>query len=301
MSHAKMHNWDDFRYFWAVANSGSYSQAAKQLKVNHSTVSRRIQTLEQSHGVKLFERTQQGYQLTQAGASIYEIVEKLHNDSLKASRVLQGQDARLEGNINITMPHDVFEFLLAKPLKEFSQQHPAISLNLMVSNGLRNMANREADIAVRITPSPPDYLIGTQVTQLQHGLYQCKNLPVTEHTPIVVWSGINEMPTWATEHFENPKLVLKIDDLFSMYQAVKAGFGIARMPCFLPDIIGDIAVQRLPILLPRSDWGVWILHHEDLRQSAKINHCKNFLKDSIIQNISYFSGENSAEVFTSGD
>lgn len=285
-----MHNWDDFRYFRAVAISGSYSQAAKDLVVNHSTVSRRIQALENSHGVKLFERTQKGYQLTQAGASIYDIVEKLHDDSQKASRILQGQDARLEGNITLTMPHDVFELILAMPLNEYYQQNPAIKFNLLVSNGLRNMANREADLAVRITPSPPDYLIGSQITTLQHGFYQRTDLAVKNHTPIVVWNGHTEMPDWAIEHFPNPEIVLKVDDLFAMYEAVKAGFGIARMPCFLPDFLNSEQVDRLPIFIPRSNWGVWVLSHEDLRNSAKINSCRAFLKETLNENIKYFDG-----------
>lgn len=285
-----MHNWDDFRFFWAVANTGSYSQAAKQLHVNHSTVSRRIMALEEYHGVKLFERNQQGYRLTEAGSSIYDIVETLQSDSQKASRILQGQDARLEGNINLTMPHDIFELLLAKPLNDFYQKHPAIKFNLLVTNGLRNMANREADLAVRVTPSPPEYLVGSRITTLQHALYQPKNLKADVYTPIVVWSGITDMPEWAIEHCKNPEIVLKVDDLFSMHQAVKAGFGVARMPCFLPDFVNDSNVEKLPIKLPRSNWGIWVLSHEDLRNSAKINSCRKFLKDTLKLYIPYFQG-----------
>lgn len=290
MDYAKMHNWDDFRYFRAVAITGSYSKAAKSLFVNHSTVSRRIQALEQAHGVKLFERTQQGYQLTQAGASIYDLVEKLHDDSQKASRVLQGQDARLEGNITLTMPHDIFELFLAKPLNVFYQENSKIKFDLLVSKGLRNMANREADLAVRITASPPDYLIGSEITTLQHGVYQHDSLVEKKITPLVVWSGTHEVPEWATKHFSHPEIVLKVDDLCAMYQAVKAGFGIARMPCFLPDSMNESEVKRLSIPMPRSNWGVWVLSHEDLRNSAKINSCRAFLKETLTKNINYFDG-----------
>lgn len=286
-----MHNWDDFRYFGAVADTGSYSQAAKLLTVNHSTVSRRIQALEQAHGVKLFERTQSGYQLTDAGLSIYDIVTNIQQETHKASRILQGQDARLEGTINLTMPNDLFMFLLAKPLKEFQQLHPGITLNLMVSKGLRNMANREADLAIRITAKPPEYLIGSQITTLQHGLYRNQALEIKDYSPIIVWGPEIIMPQWAIDHLVNPKVVLRVDDLYSMHQAVKAGFGIARMPCFVTDVVNDPDVEKMPIFVERSNWGVWVLHHVDLRNSAKISACRNFLKKTLTDNIKLFTGE----------
>lgn len=286
-----MHSWDDFRYFLAVANCGSFSEAAKQLKVNHSTVSRRIQALEAKHGVRLFDRTLNGYKMTEAGAAIYEITEQLQASTLKASRILQGQDARLEGDINLTMPHEIFDHLLAKPLHDFHQLNPNIHFNLMVSKGLRNMANMEADLAVRITATPPDYLIGTRVTKMQHGLYQARSLVIKDYTPLVVWAVEQEVPSWAFEYFDNPRVVLQVDDLHSMYQAVKAGFGIARMPCFMPDVLAERDVMRLAINLPLSDWGIWLLHHVDLRNTARINAARAFIKTALEKQLPLFRGE----------
>lgn len=292
-----MHNWDDFRYFAAVADTGSFSQAAIRLSVNHSTVSRRIHALEQAHGVRLFERTSTGYQLTEAGASIYDIALKLQEEANKASRILQGQDARLEGTINLTMPNDLFMFLMAKPLQRFYQLHPNITFNLLVSKGLRNMANREADLAIRVTATPPDYLIGTKITHLQHGLYVSKSYLQQDTTPIIVWGSEQQIPSWALQHCVNPTIVMKVDDLYAMHQAVKAGFGIARMPCFVPDIVEDPDVIRLPIRVPKSDFAVWVLHHEDLRNSAKINQCRQFIKQTLVENKGYFDGIHSEHVF----
>ncbi len=286
-----MHNWDDFRYFGAVAETGSFSQAAQSLGVNHSTVSRRIQAMEQLHGVKLFERRQTGYQLTTAGAAIYDLVVSLKQDTHKAARILQGHDARLEGTVNLTMPNDIYVFLLAKPLKEFNDQHPDITFNLMVSKDLKNMANREADLAVRVTPNPPDYLIGSLITQLQHAIYQHRDFIEMKETPIIIWGSEKELPDWALTYCDNPKIVMRVDDLFAMHQAVKAGLGIARMPCFLPDIINDPQVIKREQRLPRSNFGVWLLHHQDLRNSAKINACRQYLKKVLTDNKALFEGK----------
>lgn len=286
-----MHNWDDFRYFHAVATHGSFSAAAQELGVNHSTVSRRIQVLEEKHGVRLFERTSSGYNMTEAGAGIFDIIEEINERSYKASRVLLGQDARLEGRLNLTMPHDLFECCMAKPIKNFCQQHPNIDLRLLVRHGLRNLADREADLAVRMTPNPPDYLIGKCITLLQHGIYRSPSIDVSEATPIVCWGGEEEIPHWATEHLHNPYIALWVDDLVSMYAAVKAGIGLARMPCFYPDGVQVSCVERLRIDLPRSDWGVWVLSHVDLRQTARVNHCKAFLIKTLTECMPLFEGK----------
>ncbi|WP_199767899.1 LysR family transcriptional regulator [Ketobacter alkanivorans] len=288
-----MHNWDDFRYFLAVANCGSFSMAAKALGVNHSTVSRRIQVLEERHGVRLLDRTPTGYQMTEAGASIYDIVQTIQDNELKASRVLLGQDSRLEGNIKLTMPHDLFESCLAAPVKQFCHQHPAIELSLLVSHGLKNLANREADIAVRLTPNPPDYLVGTCITQMQHGIYAHTSQSHLKTTPIIVWGQEPELPEWALTHFHKPFIALRVDDLASMHRAVQAGFGVARMPCFFPDAVQAADVKRLPIELPRSDWGVWLLSHADLRNTARIQRCRQFLTTALTDLIPTFEGKHS--------
>ncbi len=292
-----MHSWDDFRYFRAVARHGSFSVAAKSLGVNHSTVSRRIQVLEERHGVRLFERTRSGYGLTEAGESIVELVEQIHNDSQKASRLLLGLDSRLEGKIKLTMPHDLFESCLVEPLKQFVDQNPLIQLSLSVTHGLRDLANREADLAVRFTPSPPDYLVGKCITPIQHGIYvnpdvYCRN-ELRNEAPIILWSADDDLPPWAEENFSNPRVALRVDDLASMHRAVAAGFGIARMPCFFPDSSVSKHVVRLPIVQPRSHWGVWLLSHVDLRNTARIKHLNGFLNDVLQPLKPLFLGESS--------
>lgn len=286
-----MHNWDDLRYFLRVVETGSYSQAAKQLGVNHSTVSRRIQALEAAHGVRLLERTQSGYQMTDAGASILEICQQVEQANIRASRVMLGQDARLAGEINLTMPHELFDHVLAKPLQKFSQLHPEIYFNLQVSRGLRNIANREADLAVRFTATPPELLVGNCITTMQHGFYKHKDLQITGTVPLVVWERDSSLPHWATEHFDAAEIVLRVDDLNSMYEAVKAGFGLARMPCFMPDVLDESEVERLPIKLPRSNWGIWILNHVDLRNTARIRECRRFIQQELETFIPLFAGE----------
>jgi DNA-binding transcriptional LysR family regulator len=286
-----MTNWDDIRYFLAVARCGNVSGAAKALSVNHSTVSRRIQALEESHGVRLFERLPSGYEMNEAGSSIYELALELEDKNQQVNRQLFGQDKRLQGEINLTMPHDVFDYCLAESLAEFKRTHPDILLNLFVSKGIKNLAAREADVAIRLSPEPPEYLIGKQVAQLQHGIYGKTNQQNTRS--IICWSGENELPNWAREHFPGAEIAVRVDDLHSMYAAVESGLGIARMPCYLPDVIKNPSVKRLPIDVPRSKWGVWVLSHVDLRHTARVRACRDFFATRLAEKKPLFEGEQS--------
>ncbi len=297
-----MSNWDDIRFFLAVAREGSLSAAAKALGVNHSTVSRRIAGLEQNHGVQLFNRVRDGYEMSEAAYGVYEQAQAIEVQNQQLSRTLFGQDSRLEGPINLTMPHDIFEYCLAEELAAFQKNHPGIQLDLTVTKGVRNLASREADIAIRLTPAPPDYLVGRKVSGLQHGIYGREDRVAEyesslnsseEEMSLVVWSGQQSIPEWAQAHFPNAKIALAVDDLTTMYAAVKAGFGFARMPCYLPDSLGDKQVKRLPIEVPRSDWSVWVLNHVDLRKTARVQKLREFLLKAFEKKQSLFEGESS--------
>jgi DNA-binding transcriptional LysR family regulator len=288
-----MNNWDDIRYFLAVTREGTVSGAAKVLGVNHSTVTRRIQSLEEKHGVRLFDRQRDGYEMTEAAYAIREQALAIEGQSQQIARTLLGQDNRLEGVINLTMPHDIFECCLADELVLFQRQHPKIELNVMVSKGLRNLASLEADLAIRLTPSPPDYLVGKQVAGLQHGLYAANSIDLDKPVGVVAWTGDEGLPEWASRHFTEAYIALRVDDLSSMYAAVKAGFGVARMPCYMPDSLPHDEVVRLPVEVPRSDWSVWVLNHVDLRKTVRVQRCRAFLLEKLSLKRELFEGERS--------
>jgi len=296
-----MNNWDDIRYFLAVSRSGNVTSAAKVLGVNHSTVSRRISALEEKHGVRLFERVPSGYEMTAAATDIYELALELEAKNQQVSRQLFGQDSRLQGEINLTMPHDILEFCLIDELSLFREQQPDIVLNLFVTKGLKDLAAREADVAIRLTNAPPDYLIGKKIASMQHGIYGSStyrpphissNSP-SHKTPIIAWQTETKLPEWAQTHFPNAEIVMRVDDLLSMYCAVKAGIGLARMPCYLPDSLPGESVIRLAIDVPLSSWGVWVLSHVDLRHTARVRCCREFLIEKLTSRKPLFEGEQS--------
>lgn len=286
-----MNDWDDIRYFLAVTRSGSVSGAAKVLGVNHSTVTRRIQSFEEKHGVQLFIRQRDGYEMADAAYTILEQAQQIEEQTQQISRTLYGRDSRLEGPISLTMTHDLFEYCLAQDLAQFQHEYPDIQLNLTVSPGLRNLASREADLAIRLTQTPPDYLVGHKVAGLQHGIYSGRTWANDEPVPVVQWSSEVQLPDWASQHFSRAYTAMRVDTLSSMYAAVKAGFGVARMHCYMPDGLAHDGVMKLPISLPRSDWSVWVLSHTDLRKTRRVQRCREFLLQRLKLKQALFEGE----------
>ncbi len=285
----RMNNWDDVRFFLQVARSGNVTSAARALGVNHSTVTRRISALEDRYGVRLFERIPSGYQLTEDAAEIFDLALEIESQNQTFARKLQGQDARLQGKVSITMPDDIFHAFMVGEFVRLQQQYPDLVLNILVDKGLKNLIAREADIAIRVTANPPDYLIGKQASHLEYALFQPRNLNVGDFTPIITWESENAVPSWANDLIEHPKIVMQVNDLLSMYSAVAAGLGVARMPVFIDNMRKDKRVLRRPDVLPASGWGVWVLSHVDLRKTARVQACRNFILNSLEENKALFT------------
>ncbi len=288
-----MEDWDDIKYFLQVAKSGNVTAASAVLRVNHSTVSRRIRAFEEKHGVRLFERLPSGYKMTEAGSNILETAQTMEQHSQQISRQLFAHDARLQGPITITMPHDLLDYCLIDDLCQFQKTYPEITLNLAVAKGIKNLAAREADVAVRLSAKPPEYLMGTEICKLQHGIYAHRNYADTGKNQLIVWQNEQEIPSWAHEHFPNSKISIRVDDCHSMYSAVKMGMGIARLPCYLPDLIAHPNVIKLNLPIAVSNWGVWVLSHVDLRDTLRVKRCRNFLKQALQKKIDWFQGNKS--------
>ncbi|MEO1204529.1 MAG: LysR family transcriptional regulator, partial [Pseudomonadota bacterium] len=156
-------NWDDARYFLAVCRQGSVSAAGKQLGVNHTTVSRRIAAFESGLSTRLFDRTRDGYVMTQAAENLYDDAVRMEECAQAMDRTAFGRDAELSGSLRLTVPYDFANQLIAPVLPAFRAAYPAIELELLTTTGLMDLSAREADLAIRLTAKPPDYLVGRKV------------------------------------------------------------------------------------------------------------------------------------------
>ncbi len=289
---AQMSEWDDLRFFLEVARIGSVSGAASKLGVNHSTVSRRINAYEKSHDVRLFERVHSGYELTAAGEHIYHYALEIEQRVLSVERELFGRDARLQGSVRVTVYHALATQLIMPRLGGFHEQYPDIDLELVVTTDVRDLSAREADIAVRGTAKPPEHLIGRQVVKFVHGMYTSTNYinRGLRRDEVILWRNDSDVPDWMQVHYPDARVVLRVDDVATMAAAVEAGLGLARLPCHSAD---SIELYRLPIELPPSDWGVWVLSHADLRATARVRVTREFLVSVLEEQSDLFAGRRS--------
>lgn len=159
-------DWDDLRYFHAVAEAGSLSAAARSLSVNHSTVYRRIAAFEAREGVALFDRIDGRYVLTAAGEEMRASSGRIAEEVDTLSRRLSGRDLRLTGTLRVTTTDSLAAEFLGPHIAGFVHTYPGIELELVIDTQHLSLSRRQADVAIRPTSVPPETLIGRRVAEL---------------------------------------------------------------------------------------------------------------------------------------
>ncbi|MDH5694321.1 MAG: LysR family transcriptional regulator, partial [Gammaproteobacteria bacterium] len=234
-------DWNSLKIFLAIATEGSLNGAAKALDINHSTVFRRLNRFEKELGGRLFERLHEGYQLTVMGEELLAHAREIEEKFFDLERHVVGQDLQPRGKIKITAPNNIAYRYLSRYLKDFRLRYPEIEVDVLASNLEFNMANRQADIAVRATPAPPDYLVGRLVRKIgwsvysgaQHDHCAPTSLETLSDYPLIGAVGnMANLPgfVWLERHHAE-QIVIRCDDLVSMSYFAAEGNGLA----FLPD------------------------------------------------------------------
>lgn len=280
-----MHDWDDIRFFLAVARSGTLSGAAATLGVNHSTVFRRVNQLEERIGARVFERHREGYALTPTGEAMRGSAERIEEEIQALDRRVTGEDVRLTGTVRLTAPDDICERLLPERLKAFREAYPGILLELVVADRFLNLSRRDADVALRPSRNPGDTLVGRRIAGVAVAVYRARGAftdgdPLSEapmvsgddalaHTDSVKW----------TEAMATGRIVMRANTMAGRHYAVRAGVGIGALPCFAAD--PDPELLRVTDPLPEMENELWLLTHPDLRTTARIRALMDFLATSL--------------------
>lgn len=287
-------NWDDMRFFLALARTGTVSAAGRELLVKHTTVARRIAALEQHLSTRLFDHSNEGYVMTQAGEDLHEHALNMETQAHAIDRRIFSLDSQLSGPLKLTASYDVLTRLVIPHLDQFNHAYPAIELELQGGQVLADLNARQADIALRLTDKPPEYLVGKKVLNLRHGIYASADYLQQQPTShgLIIYSDEVGLPQWSEQHFSDAKVVMRVDEVNSMHACVAQGMGLARLPCFIADL--DPTLKRLDVALTPSTWGVWVLMHMDLKATAKVRACKEFIEDIIVQQKALVEGESSS-------
>lgn len=270
-------NWNDLRYLLALAREGTVSGAGRVLSVEHTTVARRISALEKQLGSRLFDRLPNGYVMTPVAEKLYPHAISMEEVIQVADREVFGMDEQLSGNLKLTASYDIFSRLVTPELSKFTHKYPGIVLELLSSSGLANLSGRQADIAVRLSPNPPEYLIGRKVLPLSHGVYaSAKYLNKKRNTDtLVLWEHENKTPQWVADHFPKARVAIRANEILSMMESIRNHLGVGRLPCYIGD--SEPTLRRLDLNLKPSTWGIWVLSHVDLRSTARVRVGREFL------------------------
>lgn len=285
-------NWSDLKFFLAVARGGSLAKAANALGVTHSTVFRRISSLEAAVGSKLFARQPEGYRLTAGGDEVLVHVERIADRIDELQRLLDNRNQQPRGVINLTAPHNLAYRYLPGYLVEFRRHYPHIQVNLLVGNDELNLSRREADLAIRATQAPPEHLIGHKLFALTWGAYAapaylaehsapaCEN-DLQQHAIITSHHDLLRLPAyeWVERHIPTQQIVARCSDLIGMAALAVAGLGIA----LLPDDQAKPELQRLFTFGPGRHSDLWLLSHPDLRDNLGLNALKAFISEKLKQ------------------
>ncbi len=286
-------NWDDMRLFLAVARTGSISGAARHLGVQHSTVSRRMHSLEEKLGARLIERKKSGYELTVAGENIRQSAIRIEREILGVDGVLQGKDTYLVGPLRVTAINNMASSVLMPMFARFSDAHPRVELHIIVSNMDASLAQREADIAIRLTNSPTETLIGKRLLTVASTIYGSREYlnKIKPQKAEPKWIGVNCCvfhKTWTRQYCSHQSHNFYSDDTLLTLSAIKQGLGVSYLPCFLGD--ADPLLERYCDPDTQHDLGLWLLLHPDLKRTARVLAFRDYMIQSIEQKRDLFEG-----------
>lgn len=290
--------WDDMRLVLAIGRAGTLAGAARAWGLNHSTVFRRLGALESRIGVRLFERFRDGYTPTAAGEEVIALAERMDAEVTAMERRLAGQDLRPSGLVRVTTTDTLVELLMPM-LASFRSAHPEILLELAASNAIFNLSRRDADVAIRPSVEPPDMLVGRRVGTVAFALFAAADylkrrparLGLQDHDWAAPDDTLSHLKAaqWIAAAIPAGRIVFRTGSLFTLVKAVRAGIGVAPLPCYLGD--SDPALRRLGGTMDDFAAGLWLLTHPDLRRVARIRAFMDFMAPALAAYGPLFAGK----------
>lgn len=288
---AQAQDWDDLRLFLAVARAGSLSGAARSLGVTHSTVLRRIGAFEARLGVRLFDRLPGGYALTQAGEEMRDSVIRIEEEITALALKVTGQDQRPTGTIRITTTDLLAVGVLPRHVAAFRAEWSEIEIEVIVADTVLDLTRREADVALRIGNPGQETLIGRRVGRLAFAAYGAADRPPGdpgEGDWIGYGSAHGPLSRNLARWWPDARQVYRTNSIIAAHAGAKAGIGLAALPCVIADC--DPSLIRAAALPEDFMLDLWLLIHEDLRQTARIRLFLDFMATALAADADLLEG-----------
>ncbi|MGB5482903.1 LysR family transcriptional regulator [Parasphingorhabdus sp.] len=286
-----MLDWNDLRYFLAVARTGSTLAAAKHLRVSQSTISRRVTALEDEIGVKLFIRKASGYSLTPRGKSVLPAAESVEAAALSFSDSIAAEARRIAGTVRLTTVESAANAWIIPTLGLLRARYPDLRVEIMTSDRNLDLLRGEADVALRFGEKPTEEtLIVRHLIDMQETFYAHQNLvaelgmpddlaEIARYPLIMPMERDGTINRWLIENFSDAKIAHRANTLSSIIASVRSGVGASILPCLMGDDTRGL-VRLLPPIAELTTPG-WMVTTDDARRQPHIRALIDFVVEQI--------------------
>lgn len=292
-------NWDDLRFFLAVARAGRLTVASRQLEADHTTVSRRIAALEGALKAKLFERSPQGYALTEQGERLLAKAESMESQALAVASELGGSDLALSGTVRIGAPDGFGTYFLAPELGALAERHPDLTLQIVALPRIFSLSKREADIAITLEQPTEGRLVSRKLTDYRLRLYASESYlnrrgPIAEPSDLAGKTLVTYVPDLlyspVLDYFSGLEKLTprryECASVVAQVEAVRAGAGIG--------VLHDYAIRQFPelrVILPGISHlrTYWLVTHAEVRNLRRVEEVQSFILARVKANRGLFA------------
>ncbi|HYF16650.1 MAG TPA: LysR family transcriptional regulator [Ramlibacter sp.] len=277
----------DLQVVLALVRGGTLAEAAQRSGTDPSTVFRALQRIEHGLGQRLFERTRQGYLAGDAAAEIARHAERIEAELEAARAAAAGAGAEVTGRVRLTTTDSVLRGLVLPCLPALARQHPKLQLELRATNELVSLSKRDADLALRATPKPPEHLVGRPLGTIQFAACALRSKGAAKAPPLdqLDWIAPDEaMPEhpsvrWRRKHL--PKVAPRhlVDGIVGVVDAIKSGLGVGIVPLFMLEVEPHLRALSQP--LEGCESTLWLLAHPESRHLRRIAAVYQHLGEAI--------------------
>ena len=286
-----MFDWNDLRYFLAVARSGSTLSASRNMKVSQATVSRRITVLEEAIGVQLFVRTPAGYRLTPRGEAVLGAAEAVEDSICAFTANIAMESRRLAGTVRLTTVESAANAWVIPALGLLRTRHPDIRVEVITTDDNLDLLRGDADLALRFGTRPTqEALIVRHLMDMEEAFYASEemaercglpaDLAELCRFPLVLNIDRNGfVNNWVAENLPDAQIVHRANTLSGLIASVRSGIGASVLPCLMGDDLRGV-VRLLPPIAELKTPG-WMVTTDEARRQPHIRAVIDFVVDQI--------------------
>jgi len=284
-------NWDDLRFLVEIGRSATLAAAARHLKVDQTTVARRLRALEDALGTPLFERSDGHWRPTGVGADVLERAMRIEEDVAGLARLAEAGAQAVSGVVRLTAVGAIVGDYLVPRLPDLYARHPELVVELIASNDNLNVSRREADIAIRLArPESGDFLI-RKLADVGFAVYGPAQPDPTRSDDWVTYDDeLAHTPEmrWLAGQLAGGRVRLRSNKLAGLLGAVAVGIGRAVLPCFLADATPGLVRESGPQPVLSRD--LWLLVHPDARRLPRVAAVADWLGECFEADAGAFRG-----------